>query len=107
MKKKGINQHSITYSKQTISFFLSSGFRVRVLHMRYYFPIEPLFLPGCFRKAAASGDEEKGKGEEDSDDDDDEEDVIMRVGNDVLSRRAVEFRINGRSVRVVGYMVVV
>lgn len=24
-----------------------------------YFPIEPLFLPGCLKKAAASGDEDE------------------------------------------------
>ncbi len=33
--------------------------------------------------------------------------MMMRVGTGVLSRRAVGFRIDGRSVRVAGYMVVV
>jgi len=59
-QKKGINQHSITYSKQPI-FFLSFCLQVSVLgvlHVRY-FPIEPLFLPGCLKKAAASGDEDE------------------------------------------------
>lgn len=79
--------------------------------MRYYFPIEPLLLPGCFRKAAASGDmkKKKKKGEGDGDDDDDdEEDVIVRVGTGLLSRRAVGSRINGRGAGGrIQYMVVV
>ncbi len=47
----------------------------------------------------------KKKGEGDGDSDDDEEDVMMRVGNGVLSRRAVGSRIDGRSVRVAGYSI--
>lgn len=65
-----------------------------------YFLIEPFFRG--IKKAAASEDEKKGE-----EDDDDDEDVIMRVGTGVLSRRSVGSRINGRSVRVAGYMVIV
>jgi len=61
------------------------------------------FFRGVLERQQRAEMKMKKKGEDDSDDDD----VIMRVGTGVLSRRAVGSRIDGRSVRVVGYMMVV